>query len=122
MRYAVRRNPEYPFSYFQEEMEGDSVWQNIIFPGIPRMDTLSITVETYVESLTIEELAYEMYEEKMPIYIHYWIEYEDISNRFYILQQTFGLHGTQDSTLQWSQDYARDIEQACRPGYGRSEP
>jgi hypothetical protein len=113
-RYAIRVNSEYPSDFFESEMLTDSLYHNILFPGVPRIDTISITIDTNADSLSKRSIAYLMYQRNMKEYIHYWIEYEDIAGRFYVLQQTFGLHGREDSTFYWSQEFAKELEYDSR--------
>lgn len=114
LRWATRRSDEYPNEFFEEGMQDDSIYFNILYPGTPWLDNQRITLDSNVNSLTTKEIAYEMYSEDLIFYIHYWLEYQDISGRFYVLQETISLHGSSDSTLFWSQDYARDIDYSER--------
>ena len=114
-RSAIRRSPEYPLQHFTDLMNEDSLYRNILLPRIPRIDTLSIEIDTSCGEMTKEEFAYELCDNDYHVYIHFWTEYEDVADRFYVLQQTFELHGRADSTLFWSQYYAIDDDNVERP-------
>lgn len=109
-RYSIINSPEYPMQHFIDLMNEDSLYRNILLPGIPRIDTISIDILTNCGEVTKEQFAYELFENNDHVYIHFWTEYKDIAARFYVLQQTFELHGRSDSTLFWSAYHAVDEE------------
>ncbi|MHA1613663.1 MAG: hypothetical protein ACTSYJ_02395 [Candidatus Thorarchaeota archaeon] len=109
-RYSIRSDNAYPLTHFQAETEEDSIWHNILSTGIPRFDTLSIDIETNANVESIEDLARIMDQTELDVYVHYWVEYEDVSQRGYVLRQTFRLTGTPAGILRWSQEYAQEFE------------
>ncbi len=110
LRWATRTTEEYPYEHFEQGMEDDSLYFNILFPGIPWLDDQRISFNTNVDYLSVKDMAITMFQENMVFYVHYWLEYQDISGRQYVLQETISLQGSNDSTIVCGQTFARDIE------------
>lgn len=110
LRWSTRISREYPFEHFEKGMQDDSLYINILFPGTPWLDDQRLSFEANVESLSVKEIAYEMFSTEMVFYVHYWLAYHDIAGRQYVLQETISLHGSSDSTLSWGQYFARNLE------------
>lgn len=110
--HAVRNDSEYPFDHFDEIISTSSPSRNILNPGIPIVDEISVSFNTNHEWSSLSELAYYMYSNNVVTYVHFCVYYNDIASRSYILRETFGLYGNSDSTLEWHQEYATETEQS----------
>lgn len=113
--HAIRNNSSYPVQYFDELLSSSPPSRNILNPGIPILDEIRITFSSNQEWTSTKELAFYMHENEIVIYIHYCIYYNDITDRSYILRESFGLYGASDSTFKWHQEYATETEQEGLP-------
>jgi hypothetical protein len=84
LRWATRTSKEYPTDYFENAMQDDSLHFQIVFPGIAWLDTQRVSLDSNIDSLSIQEIAYEMYSKSMVMNVHYWLEYQDISGKIWL--------------------------------------